>query len=890
MMLSSVFLVAQETPAAVQDTTKTGYSVGQITMPNPKSIIDAYTYDPVTNRYIYTASVDGFNINYPLILTPEEYEKLVRRETMRKYFQEKLNAVDGKRPGSEEARKNLLPRFYVNNKFFEAIFGGNTIDVKPSGSVEIDLGIRFTKQDNPSFSPRNRKTTAFDFNQRISMGLQGKVGTRLNVNINYDTQSTFAFQNLIKLDYTPTEDDILQKIEVGNVSFPISNSLIRGAQSLFGVKAQFQFGKTTFTGVFSEQKSQSKSITTQGGGTIQEFDFFALDYDADKHYFLSQYFRNNYDTALRSYPVIDSRAQITRVEVWITNKQNRVTTTDNNLRNIIALQDLGESQLTSTPDNEVVGTDLVLNPTLFSVPANTPSDNKNNKFNPLTIGQAGSFLNPAIREIATATSGFNVVSTPTSAFSEGIDYSKLENARKLSPSEYTFHPQLGYISLNQRLQNDEVLAVAYQYTVGSDVFQVGEFANDGLESTTVDPNGVPTTQALLLKMLKGSLVNVNEPSWDLMMKNIYQIPGGNQLQQQDFKFNILYQDPSPLNYITQSGLDPLPSDVANTTLLKVFNLDKLNFTNDPQPNGDGFFDFYPGITVDTQYGRIIFTTVEPFGEHLFGKLSNGAEDYDLNASYNSNQSKYVFRTLYKSTQAAALQESAKNKFKLKGSFKSTGGDGISLGAFNVPQGSVVVTAGGRVLVEGLDYTVNYQAGRVNILDPSLLASNTPINVSLENNSVFGQQTKRFYGLNVEHKFNDKFLVGATFLKMTERPFTQKADYNQESVNNTIVGINTNFSTEVPFFTRLVNKLPNIETEAPSNFSFRGEFAYLFPNAPKTADFNGEPTSYIDDFEGSQSNIDLKSPLSWSLASTPIGFGGEVAENDLSYGYKRAKFS
>ncbi len=890
-MFASVFTHAQETPVKEQDSTKTGYSLGQITMPNPKSIIDGYTYDPITNQYIYTASVDGFGINYPLILSPEEYEKLVRKETMRKYFYEKGLAADSKK-GTEEAKRNLLPRFYVNNKFFEAIFGGNTIDVKPSGSVEIDLGVRFTKQDNPSFSPRNRKTTAFDFNQRISMGLQGKVGTRLNVNINYDTQSTFAFQNLIKLDYAPTEDDILQKIEVGNVSFPISNSLIRGAQSLFGVKAQFQFGKTTFTGVFSEQKSQSKTITTQGGGTIQEFDFFALEYDSDKHYFLSQYFRNNYDKALRNYPVIDSRAQITRMEVWITNKQNRVANTDNNLRNIIALQDLGESRLKDgliqIPDSEIVGIDTGINTDFFvTTLSDIPTDNKNNRLDPNEIGTSGYYLDNDIREIATASNGVNL--SPGSTFSEGIDYSKLENARKLSSSEYTFHPQLGYISLNQKLQNDEVLAVAYQYTVGGEVYQVGEFANDGLESTVVDPAGVPTTQALILKMLKGSLVNVSEPSWDLMMKNIYQIPGGNQLQQQDFKFNILYQDPSPLNYITQSGINPLPANVKDTPLLKVFNLDKLNFTNDPQPNGDGFFDFYPGITVDSQYGRIIFTTVEPFGKHLFKKLSIGADDYDI-GPYNSNQEKYVFRTLYKSTQAAALQESAKNKFKLKGSFKSTSGDGISLGAFNVPQGSVVVSAGGRILVEGVDYTVNYQAGRVNILDPSLLASNTPINVSLENNSVFGQQTKRFYGLNVEHKFNDKFLVGATYLKMTERPFTQKADYNQESVNNTIVGINTNFSTEVPFFTRLVNKLPNIETEAPSNLSFRGEFAYLFPNAPKAADFNGEPTSYIDDFEGSQSNIDLKSPLAWSLASAPIGFGGELNEDDVTYGYKRAKLS
>lgn len=883
-MLFGIDAMAQDTPTITQDTVKTGYSIGQIDLPNPTSILEGYTYDPQTDRYIYTATVDGFNINYPLILTPEEYEKLATKEAIRKHFYEKGLAADDKK-GTDQAKRNLLPKYYVNSKFFEAIFGGNTIDVKPTGTVEVDLGVRFTKQDNPSFSPRNRRTTAFDFNQRISVGLQGKVGTRMNVNINYDTQSTFAFQNLIKLDYSPTEDDILQKIEVGNVNFPLSNSLIRGAQSLFGVKAQFKFGKTTVTGVFSEQKSQTKSVMSQGGGTIQEFDFFALDYDADKHYFLSQYFRNKYDQALRSYPIIDSRVQIKRIEVWVTNKQNRVTNTDNNLRNIIALQDLGESRLNGIADNEVIGVDLGLYPAFINAAPDSPTDNKNNKFDP---GQIGSnYLNSNIREIATASNGFSTVT----GMNEGQDYSKLENARKLSPSEYTFHPQLGYISLNQRLQNDEVLAVAYQYTIGDEVYQVGEFATDGVESTQVSNTGVPTTQALILKMLKGSLVAVNEPTWDLMMKNIYQIPGGSQLNQQDFKFNILYQDPSPLNYISQSGLDPLPADVQNTTLLKVLNLDKLNFTNDPQPNGDGFFDYYPGLTVDPQYGRIIFTTVEPFGSHLFKKLSlNPSENYDTDLTYNSNQSKYVFRTLYKATQAAALQESAKNKFKLKGSFKSSGGDGIALGAFNVPQGSVVVTAGGRRLVEGVDYTVNYQAGRVQILDPALMASNTPIQVSLENNAVFGQQTRRFYGVNVEHKFNDKFFIGATYLKLSERPFTQKSDYNQESVNNTIVGFNTNFSTELPFLTRLVNKLPNVKTDVPSNLSFRGEFAYLLPNAPKTANFNGEPTSYIDDFEGSQSNIDLKSPQSWALASAPIGFGGEFGEDILNYGYKRSKIS
>ncbi|RDI52174.1 T9SS outer membrane translocon Sov/SprA [Flavobacterium glaciei] len=885
---------------AAQDTVKTGFSIGKVQMKNPKSILSAYTYDPITDRYIYTSSIDGFSINYPIILTPKEYEKLVLKESMRDYFKKKLDAIEGKKEGSDEAKKDLLPRYYVKSGLFESIFGSNTIDVKPTGSIEMDLGMRYTKQDNPSFSPRNRSNLAFDFDQRISMSLMGKVGTRLNVNANYDTQSTFAFQNLMKLDYAPTEDDIIQKIEVGNVSMPLNSSLIRGAQSLFGVKTQLQFGKTTVTGVFSEQKSQTKSLIAQGGGTIQDFDMFALDYDNDRHFFLSQYFRNKYDKSLVNYPFIDSRVQITRLEIWVTNKQNRVVATNNNLRNIIALQDLGEGQLNGLMDNEVVVLDPIpSSPPFFVAGPETPTDNRNNAYNPELIQAGGGLLNPNIREIVTANSGFNVT------VSEGQDYSKLENARKLNPNEYTYNAQLGYISLQQRLANDEVLAVAYQYTIGDQVYQVGEFGNDGVDATVVTGNS-PSNQAiisqsLILKMLKSNLTNVKNPVWNLMMKNIYQIPGAYQVKQEDFRFNILYTDPSPLNYITEvpgSSFPPNPlpqNEVAQTPLLKVFNLDKLNFNNDPQAGGDGFFDFMPGLTMDAQYGRIIFTTKEPFGELLFSKLSTGGENYSNTSSYNENQKKYVFRSMYRNTQSGALQDSDKNKFLLRGRYKSSGGDGIPIGAFNVPQGSVVVTAAGRVLVEGIDYSVNYQLGRVQILDPSLQASNTPIEVSLENNSIFGLQTRRFMGVNVEHKISDNFLIGGTFLKMTERPFTQKSSFGQESVNNTIFGFNTNFSTEVPFFTRMVNKLPNVDTDVPSNISVRGEIAFLKPDTPQADQFQGESTIYVDDFEGSQSTIDMRTPYAWSLASTPernamSTYDFNANANDLSYGFKRAKLS
>ncbi len=944
LFLSSTAVIAQEEENNTeQDSTKTGFSMGRLELPDPNSIQAVYTYDPLLDRYIYTQQLGNFNINYPLILTPEEFERRVREEQMKKYFKDKIAALDGRTDEGQEGQKNLLPNFYVKSELFQSIFGGDKIELIPQGSVEMDLGLLYTKQDNPSFSPRNRSNLTFDFDQRISLSLLGKVGERLQITANYDTESTFDFQNQIKLEYTPTEDDIIQKIEIGNVSMPLNSALIQGSQSLFGVKTELQFGKTRITAAFSESRSQPRTVTAEGGATVQDFEVFALDYDEDRHFFLSHYFRDNYDRTLANYPFLNTNIQVTRVEVWVTNRQNQT----DNARNIVAIQDIGESDLANVGlDFPPAGFINTTNPQAFP-------DNSNNDFNPFGInnGAIQSVLTNDIRDIASIEQGFGGVQV-----NDGIDYVLLENARKLQPNQFSLNTQLGYISLNQRLSNDEILGVSFQYTVNGQVFQVGEFANDGVEATTgaradVNNNGVPdevdsditgqpdqdgdfiadfadadvngdgisndgqdrdgngirdsiipagqvgSPQNLVVKMLKSNLTNVSEPVWDLMMKNIYPI-GAFNLEQEGFRMNIVYSDPSPLNYLQSAGA-PLPEDVEGTSLLRVFNLDRLTTFGDPQIGGDGFFDFVPGITVRVENGSIVFTSVEPFGEYLFDKLRNSvSEDYDDNmdgaddemATYNANQREYVYKTLYTSTKTIARDNAEKNKFALKGRFKTTAEQGIPLGAFNVPQGSVVVTAGGRQLVEGLDYTVNYQLGRVILLDKSLEASGIPITARVENNATFGQQNKRFTGINIEHTFNENFIIGGTFLNLNERPLTQKATYSFEPINNTIVGLQAQYSTEVPFLTRLANKLPNIDTDAPSNFSVRGEVAYLLPGQPKGTDFQGEATSYVDDFEGSQTSIDVSAPLQWYLSSAPIGFGGELSNTDIASGFRRSKLA
>ncbi|MEB3076187.1 cell surface protein SprA [Capnocytophaga gingivalis] len=875
---------AQEKDTAqekAKDTIKTSRSLRRLLLKDSDRISRKYKYNATLDKYVYSEKVGEYDISTPIFLTPQEYENLVIRERMGLYFREKSKAMQPTAQGQtpNNAQRDLLPEFYVKSELFESIFGGNNIDIIPQGNVAFDLGMRYTKNDNPSISPEYRSSYGIDFDQRISLGIQGKVGTRLSINAMYDTQATFDFQNVFKLEYSPNEDDIVRKVELGNVSLPLNSSLITGAQSLFGLKTELQFGRTTITGVFSEQRSQSQTVTAQGGGTMQDFEIRALDYDENRNYFLSQFFRDQYDRALENYPYIRSKVQIVRVEVWATNRSNRTS----NIRNIVALQDLGEakSQNTRIAGNAPAG--------FFRGSIGDRPTNEANKYDPTRIGSSQSVLTKEIRDVATVRSGFGSMS---SLVNEGFDYAILENAQKLEEGrDFKVNKQLGYISLSQRLNNDEILAVAYQYTYEGNVYQVGEFANDGISATTntyIAGQNKITNNCLVLKMLKSNRLVTGDPIWNLMMKNVYSL-NAVQINPENFRMNIFYNDPSPVNYIVPVDEATWNRELTRKILLQLFNFDRLNAYNDPENGGDGFFDFVDGITIDPEYGKIIFTKVEPFGKYLYDKLGGGSQYNDPNAyqpsstAWNANQKKYVFRSLYTDIKTKALEDAERNKFTLKGRYKSKGGRGISLGAYNVPRGSVRVTVGGRILQEGIDYTVNYQQGTVQIIDPTIENSNLPIQVSVENNLIFGGQSRRFMGVNVEHKFSDKFVVGTSLINMRERPYTQKANYGQEPVNNTIFGFGGSYSTELPFLTRLLNKVPSLQSDVASNLSVRGEMAFLRPSSPSSSDFDGEATAYLDDFEAAQTTVDIRGMRSWSLASTPLRFGQGSYPNQTLYG-------
>ncbi|MCI2229343.1 cell surface protein SprA [Polaribacter sp. MSW13] len=859
-----------------KDTTKLQYSFkhnqrGALFLDNlAKKVV---VFDKALNKYVIVEKIGTYQIKTPIYLTPQEYQAYRLKRDILEYFKAKVSATNSKKKGAAAAQKDLLPTYYVNSDFFQSIFGGNTVKVTPAGSLNLKLGFIYQNTDNPQITEENRSSFTFDFDQQINASIKAKVGERLEFTANYDTQASFDFQNVVKIDYTPTEDDILQGIEAGNVSMPIKNSLINGAQSLFGVKTQLKFGNTNVTAVFSQQNSESKTVVSEAGASIQSFELKTTDYDNDRHFFLSQYFIDNYANSLKSYPLINSQINITRIEVWVTNRN--ANTED--FRSIVALADLGESE-SSVLVNQT-GSVQPTSPPVVSG-GNLPA-NESNNLSALLAPNSG------IRDISTVDATLQPY-----MMQQGTDYSVLQNARKLNANEYKINAQLGFISLNRRLNDGEVLAVAYEYTVAGNImgstkksFKVGEFSNDGIQAPENLAVKLLRSEILQTKRDDGTGGEESFPTWRLMMKNVYAL-GAFPLTQDGFRFEIQYRDDA--TGIASNTLQNANSTgISNLPLIQVLKLDQLDQSQFRDP--DGFFDYVEGITVNSENGFVIFPEPEPFGNDL---IKNPSITNDVGLETQSDIDAYVFEELYLNTKTNVKNNyQNKDKYFLKGYFKSENSGGIPIGAFNVPRGSVRVTAGGRQLVEGVDFVVDYLAGRVQIIDPGLQASGTPISVSTENNAVFNQQRKTFMGVDVEHKFSENFIVGATILNVNERPITPKVNFGAEPIDNTMFGLNIDYSTEVPYFTKLANKLPFVDTDAPSNLSVRADMAYLLPGTPSGIDVAGAATSYIDDFEASQIPISLLSPLDWHEASTPRffpGFNGD--QDDLSYNYKRGKLA
>ena len=803
---------------------------GAADLRRPDNLKQEVVYNDTINRYIIGSKIGDSYINAPVMMTPEEYRKWSERKAMQSYFRSKNDEIY-KAKGKE--------KFDFTDMHFdlgpaEKIFGPGGVRIKTQGTAELKFGATMKNIDNPSLPIRNRKTTNIDFDEKINLNVNGKVGDKVNMNLNYNTDATFDFdsQNL-KLKYDGKEDEIIKLVEAGNVSFPSNSSLVKGASSLFGLRTDLQFGKLKLQLVASQKKSTTKSVSTKGGTQFTPFEIDAANYEENRHFFLSQYFREKYDAGMRSLPNLTTGIKINRVEVWVTNK----TATTSNTRSIIALTDLGENTLVHNHMWQTTG---------LQVPANAA----NTEYQTM-VEQYGAARD--IDQTSTVLDGIG-------SFAGGSDYEKLSSARLLNSSEYSVNTALGYISLKTSLQTDQVLAVAYEYTYGGQTFQVGEFASDVTD----------VSQALFVKALKNTSNNPSQGNWRLMMKNVYYL--SSQVEKEKFRLDVKFQSDTAgvyLSYLPEPQTKDQP-------IIRALGADRLDNNNKPHPNG--YFDFVEGYTVSN--GRVFFPQAEPFGKGIYSFLVSRGVPAD-------KAEKYAFTELYDSTKTVAKQIAEKDKYMLSGQFKGTAANIISLGAYNVPQGSVVVTAGGVKLTENSDYSVDYSAGEVTILNQSIIDAGTSVNVSLESNSDYGQLRKTMFGMNWEYDFSKNFQMSGTIQHLSEQALTTKVNMGSEPLNNTLWGVNMNWKKESQWVTNMLDKIPFLHLTQPSSISFSGEFAQLLAGQSHGTQDNA---SYIDDFEDTKNTIDVSTPTSWIISSVPTMFPESKDKASLASGYNRARLA
>lgn len=774
----------------------------------------------------------------------ERFSEIQQYQVRQDYWRSRARAMDGE---SAVEGRSLIPPLTVSPSF-DRIFGGSEINIVPTGYVNLDFGAIFRRIDNPTLPIRQQQNGGFNFQQQIQMAVNGSMGEKMKIAANFDSNNSFDFQNQLKVEYDGFDEDILQSVEIGNVSMPIQNRLIQGAQNLFGVKTQMRFGKLNVTAVASTQRGRRDNLVIDANGQGRAFDIQASRYDENRHFFLSHFFRDNYERWLRGLPQVLSGVNVTRIEVYI---MNRATNTET-LRNFAAFMDLGEGRVLLNPSNPAIGT---------GTPGAPAGNNANLLYS--NIGK-----NPSFRPFDTGSRAIE----SSLGIRKGVDFEQINGARKLDQTEFFFNPQLGYVSLFRRLQNDEVLAVSYEYTYNGQVYKVGELTED-YQTRRED-------ELIFLKLLRPARINTRVPTWDLMMKNVYSL-NASQILRDGFQLQVIYRD-------DRTGLDN-PSllegaNVKDKPLIRLTGLDNLNPQNDPAP--DGNFDFVEGLTMISNRGLLIFPVLEPFGSNLAKNFLPG--ELVL-------KDKYVYDTLYRTTQADAELVTRLNKYFIKGRLTAGSASEIQLPGLNIAPGSVIVQAGNIPLTEGVDFTIDYNVGRLVIINDAILQSGKQINVSFEKADLVSFQTRSLLGTRLDYLASQKLNIGGTFLFLNERPNITRIATGNETLRNSLWGLDVNFNDESRWLTKLADALPFTNTKEKSLVQFNAEFAHLIPGTSNTVD--GDAASYIDDFEAAVTPFYLGAAANqnWKLSSTPKTQDNKFdlsnqTEDNLGNAYRRARLA
>ena len=898
-----------------------GVSVVGRRLPGVRGRLGSYwsrevTLDTAAYAYRVRETVGGGDVRAPATVSLDEFLAARRRQAVGEQFR----TLAAQRADRQTRGRGGLG-FAVDipggdQGAFRTLFGKNEVALTVNGTSNVDLGVRYDQSDLQEARSRGDATPfAPDFGQELNLNVAGTIGDKLAINVNYDTQSQFDFENQVSLVYTGYEDDIIQRIEAGNVFLQTPATLIRGGQRLFGVRTDLQFGPLALTAVASQQDAESVDRVFEGGTDTQTFRIAPYDYEDATHFFLGYAFHNWWDRAHRqpNTPTLPpGLTRIVGVEVW-KHEPGLVTSTNENVETTwaVALADLAE------PAAVLAGGEAYLGP-FNQATGRYPGENDLPGGARLPDAALDQYSDAYLRTLRTNGSTATVATVNTrlggverelpaaGAFANNV-FRRLRDG-----VDYTADLELGWISLTGRLAEGDLLAVAYQYEAVDAAGQtrsvtVGDFGNP------VQSAG-PTGGRTVLKLLRADNPTPASPLWDLTLRNVYRT-GGRSLAEPNFSLGVTFEPPGK----SASELPP-PDELSfgQRTFLEVLGLDRVNGQGLARP--DDRFDFRAGVTVRPDNGRVVFPVRQPFGDYLLnlveGGWTVGSIGTDPNGrvpvSYGIDRQAAVDRyvptvesageaggraTLYDLLPDLAERQLPRlSGYRITGEVKGGTQSVFNIG-FQLVEGTVVVTSGGQPLQEGTDYRVNYSGGTVEIINEAYLQRGQSFQVSVEQNQLFEIGSKSLLGLRADLRLSEDFVLGATAMQLAERPLGDKFLIGEEALDNSIVGFDGAFKAEPRWLTRAVDALPLVQTRAPSRFEIRGEVARLSPGHPQTLaydrtraalrerpfadggrlDFAEDElrgVSYIDAFEQSENAYTaLGFTAGWRIAAAPTGAAG-----------------
>lgn len=797
--------------------------------PLPSVVETKFVYNARDNVYLLSTYYQGRPLSTPIAYSPKEFMLYIARRQEQNTYKH-YNRVE-----SNALYANGLSRIFDNYELRrrqplqERLFGPGGLKLSLTGAVELNAGLAENYIDNPTLGERGRHNKRFDFGQKIEASLRAKLGTKLSLEVDYNTESALSRDaQRLSLNYKGGEDDIVKLIEAGYVSMKPRNSLIDGTSNVLGLHSQMQFGPLTLDLLMSRQRSEQRRIEVEGHSQRQSFELSAADYDEGRHFFLSDFFRSQYDQVLARRPLLNSGVRINRIEVWVTNRRARY----DEARHLVAFADLGEHRALHNSAIRPEGR--------ASVTHNTA----NSLYRELQA-------TPQLRHIA------EVSKTLPGHYRLGWDYDKLESARLLRPEEYVLNERLGYISLLAKLQPDEVLAVAYEYTYNGEVYQVGEFGRDIEEG------------ALFLKLLKGRNSQAQSPYWHYMMRNVYALGhrGRTAITADDFKLDVYYRSDATGGYVPY-----LPTgNGTGQRFLDLLGLDRINSRGERER--DGRFDYIDGLTIEPKYGWVYLPSVSPFEATL--------EQVGVEPNYR-------YPELYTQSPTEAKKFKERNRYQLRGSYRGNDRGVIPIGSWGGHTGAVRVEVLGRTLVEGVDYLVDYSEGTVTITNEQLLLNKEAISVRVDEEGLGAKQRQSLLGVDLNYRLGKHLQFGATAMYMREQPLMNKLRFGQEPMSNWLLGTRLAWQSESPWLQRLLERLSLNDAKTKSYIQFEVEYARLLPALATTTRHN--TYTYIDDFEHSRSEIDLKVASAWSLCSVPEAYTRLGNSTSLEQGFGRGHLS